>query len=242
LKHSTKPIIFAVLIFCAGWVGAQAELDVRPQALLDRAVEELQSAESFRLSIEQTGEPYQLALTFDGVNMLPASLGGAEAQVISPDELHISAHIHLVIPLSMDIYSRDVRQWLSFPRGAPWLQLPAFEGFDISRLLAPGDGIEKLMSSLQDARIVDAEASVDAQPAWHIQAAAAGDAVEGLLFGFINPVDDVEIDAYIAVEDGRLALVEILMLETVAPEKAPSVWHIKFYDYDAPRAFDPPTS
>ena len=58
--------------------------------------------------------------------------------------------------------------------------------------------------------------------AWRIEASAAGDAVEVLLFGFIDPQDDVEIDAYITCADGRLALIEILMLETSATPHRPS--------------------
>ena len=159
----------------------------------------------------------------------------------APNELHISASVRLIIPLAMDIYSRDDRQWLSFPSGAPWIQLPAFDDFDVRRLLAAGDGIEKLMTDLQNPRLADAEALVDEQAAWRIEATAAGDAVAVLLFGFIDPKDDVEIDAYITVEDGRLALIEILMLETAGdPNAAPSLWHISFYDYDAPRGFEAP--
>ena len=118
-------VIVVAMVVCGGMSGAGAgsATDPEPRALLDAAVEQLQSAESFRLAIEQSGQPYQLALTFDGVNMLPATLDGAEAQVVSPNELHISAYVRLIIPLSMDIYSRDDRQWLSFPSGAPWIQL-----------------------------------------------------------------------------------------------------------------------
>ncbi len=231
----------AALMLCPVASQAQATPETEPQALLDAAVDALQSARSFRLGIEQTGAPYQLALTLDGVNMLPATLSSAEAQVISPDELYISAHVHLILPLALDIYSRDDRQWLSFPSGAPWLQLPAFEGFDIGRLLAPDDGIDKVMTNLNDAQIAANRALVDERPAWQIQATAAGDAVAGLLFGFINPQEDVAVDAYIDAENGRLVLIEILMLETVGdPETDPSVWRVKFYDYDAPRDFEPP--
>ena len=233
-------IVFAAaLIACGGVALAQDAPIVEPQLLLDTAVEQLQSADSFRLAIDQTGQPYQLALTFDGVNTLPATLRSAKAQVISPNELHISAQLRLVIPLSMDIYARDDRQWLSFPSGAPWIQLPAFEGFDVKRLLAPDDGIERVLADLREPLV--AKALLNEQRAWHIKATAAGDAVEVLLFGFIDPKDDVAIDAYITVEDGRLALMEILMLETVDdPEAKPSVWRIRFYDYDAPRDFKPP--
>jgi len=241
MKNWIVLLLAVALMVCPGASYAQEAQVAEPQALLDGAVDALQSARSFRLAIEQTGAPYQLALSFDGVNMLPATLSSAEAQVISPDELYISAHIHLILPLSLDIYSRDDRQWLSFPSGAPWLQLPAFEGFDISRLLAPGDGIEKVMTNLNDAQIDADRALVDERPAWHIQATAAGDAVEGLLFGFIDPQGDVTVDAYIDAENGRLVLIEILMLETIGDsETDPSVWRVEFYDYDAPRDFEPP--
>lgn len=231
--------IAVALLACVGLSQAQ-EADSAPQRLLNDAVAQLQSAESFRLAIEQRGQPYPLSLSFDGVNTIKATLESADAQVISPDELYISARLRLIIPLTMDIYARADRQWLSFPGGAPWIPLPAFEGFDVSRLLAPGDGIEKMMTELREPHIT-AAALVDQQPAWHIQATAPGDAVAGLLFGFINPVDEVAIDAYLTVEDGRLALIEILMLETASdPDVAPSVWRIRFYDYDAPRAFEPP--
>ncbi len=243
MKNWIKLIFLVALVLLTGVAQAQDELAPAPNPLLDEALAQLQSAESFRLAIEQSGEPYQLALTFDGVNMLPTTLSSADAQIISPNELHISARLRLIIPLAMDIYSRGDRQWLSFPSGAPWIPLPAFDDFDAGRLLAPGDGIEKLMTDLKSPQIADAEALVDEQPAWRINATAAGDAVEALLFGFIDPKDDVEIDAYITVEDGRLALIEILMLETVGDRgKDPSVWHIKFYDYDAPRGFNAPAS
>ena len=235
-------LIVSVLFSFTVLTHAQEELSADPRDLLETAVDHLQAADSFSLAIQQTGKRYPLALTFDGVNMLPATLESAEAQYISPDELHISALVRLFIPLSLDIYSQDDRQWLSFPSGAPWFQLPEFEDFDVNRLLAPGDGIEYVITNLQDPQIAEEEALIDEQRAWHLQATAAGDVVEGLLFGFIDPQDDVEIDAYIDVEDGRLALIEILMLETAGdPAEEPSVWHIKFYDYDAPRDFDPPS-
>ncbi len=234
-------LTLTLLITCGGVPLAQEADEADAQALLDAAVDRLQAAQSFKLTITQTGEPYPLALTFDGVNMLPASLQSAEAQYISPDELHISALLQLFIPLSLDIYSLGEQQWLSFPSGAAWFQLPVFEGFDVNRLLAPGDGIEYVMDNLQAPQIIDAEAVVDEEVLWTLRARAAGSGISGLLFGFIEPQDDVEMLATITAADGRFAALEITMLETVGdPEKEPSVWHILFHDYDGPRDFEPP--
>lgn len=231
------------ICLCA-WENATLALDERadPLALLAGAVDQLQGAESFKLSISQSGAPYPLTLTFDGVNFIPASLASAEAQYIKPDGLYISALLRIVIPLSLDIYSLDDRQWISFPSGAPWFMLPAFEGFDVNRLLASGDGLGYVVTNLQDPRIVDDQATVDGLALWHIQATAAGDVVSSLLFGFIEPSADVWIDAYINSADGSLASIDITMPETVADSKVETaVWHIRFYAYDAPRDFEAPS-
>ncbi len=230
-----------LLVNCFGLALAQDTDEIEAQTLLDIAVDQLQAADSFKLSITQTGQPYPLALTFDGVNMLPATLQSAEAQYLSPNELHISALAQLFIPLSLDIFSRDDHQWLSFPSGAPWLQLPAFEDFDVNRLLAPDDGIEFVVANLQDLHVIDAEALVGEELAWHLRGRAGGAGVSGLLFGFIEPQDDVRIDAYVTTADGQFSLLEITMLESLGDaESDPSVWHIQFHDFDAPPDFDPP--
>lgn len=240
IKHFAIVILAAVLV-CGGVSLAQEAPDPEPRALLEAAVDMLQSTESFRLAIEQSGPPYQLALTFDGINTVSATLDSAKAQFVSPNELHINARVRLFIPLALDMYSRDDQLWLSFPSGAPWIELTAFNDFDVRRLLAADDGIERLMMELQEPRFADAEALVDEQKVWHIQAGAAGDAVEVLLFGFVDPQGDVEIDAYITAADGRLALLEITLMETADnPDAAPSVWQIRFYDFDAPRDFEAP--
>ena len=227
----------------AGSLWAQAERANTAQEWVDAAVDQLQAADSFKLAIEQTGAPYPLALSFDGVNLLPATLTSAEAQYVSPNELHISAQLQLFIPLALDIYSLDDRQWLSFPSGAPWIQLPAFEDFDTNRLLAAGDGIEYVMENLQDPQIVDYEPPSKEDVLRQVRARAAGEGVSGLLFGFIEPQDDVEIKAFITPEDGRFASLEITMLEAAGdPETEASVWHIHFFDYDVPADFEAPTN
>ena len=234
-------MLLAALAPKAGLSLAQAEPNISAQALVDAAVDQLQAADSFKMSIEQTGAPYPLALSFDGVNMLPATLTSAEAQYLSPNALHISALLQFFIPLALDIYSQDDRQWLSFPSGAPWILLPAFEDFDTNRLLAAGDGIEYVMENLQDPQLDNDDASQEEDPLWQVQGRAAGAGISGLLFGFIDPQDDVAVRAFIRPEDGRFASLEITMLETaVDPETAPSVWRIRFYDYNVPPDFDAP--
>ena len=234
-------IISAAFAPGAGRPLAQGEPTLSAQALVNAAVDQLQAAASFKLSIEQTGAPYPLALSFDGVNLLPATLTSAEAQYLSPNALHISALLQFFIPITLDIYSLGDRQWLSFPSGAPWILLPAFEDFDTNRLLAAGEGIEYVMENLQAPRLVEGDGPREDDALWQVRGRAAGEGVSGLLFGFIEPQDDVVIRAFITPEDGRFASLEITMLETAGdPETAPSVWHVRFYDYDVPPAFEAP--
>lgn len=215
----------------------RAQTKPNAQTMLENAVAELQSARSFRLSISQSGASYPLSITFDGTNMIPATLQSADAQYISPSELHISAALHIFLTVTMDVYSLDNRQWISFPSGAPYFPLPAFEGFDVNRLLARDDGIDRVVANLQGLEVLETD---DADTS-HLRARSAGEMVSGLLFGFMEPGGDVEIDFWINA-DGRFAQIELLMLDTFeATPKDPSRWHIAFSDYDAPRDFTPPT-
>ena len=236
--------VFLILFFLFAVSRAALAQDegADPRALLAEAVDQLQQAESFKLSISQSGRPYPLELSFDGVNFIRASLESAAAQYLKPDELYISALLRIVVPLSLDIYSLDDRQWISFPSGAPWFMLPAFEGFAVNRLLASDDGLEYLVENLQEPRLVEDGATVNGSAAWHIQATTAGNVVSSLLFGFIQPSDDVRLDAYINSGDGLLASMDITMLEPAAdPAVEAAVWHISFTEYDAPRDFAPPS-
>lgn len=214
----------------------RAQTPPNARNMLENAVAELQSASSFRLTISQSGASYPLSITFDGTNMIPATLQNADAQYISPNELHISAALHIFLTMTMEVYSLDNRQWISFPSGAPYISLPAFEGFDVNRLLAREDGIDRVVANLQGLEVVGRD---DADTA-HLRARSAGELVSGLLFGFIEPGDDVEIDFWLDA-DGRFAQIELLMLETLAaaPDD-PSRWQIAFSDYDEPHAFTPP--
>ena len=228
-------LIVLALICC---MPLHAQMTPNAQNMLDNAVAELQSARSFRLSISQSGAPYPLSITFDGTNMIPATLRSADAQYISPNELHISAALHLFLTVTLDVYSLDDRQWISFPSGAPYFQLPAFEGFDVNRLLARDDGIDRVAANLQGLEVVE----TDASDIVHLRARSAGEMVSGLLFGFIEPGDAVEVDFWLNA-DGSFAQIDLLMLETLeaAPDD-PSRWHITFSDYDAPPDFTPPAT
>ncbi len=237
-----RTILIAVaLIAAVARSLAQEASPATAQDLLEGAVERLRDSASFRLEIEQSGAPYPLSLTLDGVNLLPASLISAEAQFVNPAALHISALVRLFIPLSLEFYSQGESIWISFPAGAPWLPLPAFEGFDINQLLAADAGVELLAASLRDIELAEAEILPRENPSWRVSGVAPGAAVADLLFGFIEPQDEVAIDAFIDAEDGKFAGIDMRMLETAEdPLAEPALWHIRFVDYDAEPSFQPP--
>ena len=250
-QQHMRGLLGIILILTLPLIGSLAlandsgEPDAR--ALLEAAVEHLQAAESFKLAITQTGEAYPLAISLDGVNTLPASLISADAQYIKPGELFLTANMRVFLSLWMHVYSLDESQWLSFPAGAPWIPLPAYEGFDVNRLMAADDGIELVVETLREARIIKAATDnesedEDEDTAWTLSGLAEPAAVTGLLFGFVEPNEDVQLLARLSVEDGSFVALELTMLETVdQPGKAPTVWHIEFSDYDAERDFEPPS-
>lgn len=229
-----------LLTACTSGDATRNELPSDPQALLEEIVENMQATDTFRLTIEQTGTPYPLLLSFDGVNIVEAELRRGTAQFVSPNELFINVTLRIGVVVSVDIFSLDDRQWASFPSGAPWYQLPPFPDFDISKLMAEGAGMEYAMTNLEDIEILGEETLIDGTNALHIQANASGEVVRGLLFGLIEPEDDVKVDAYINTADSRFSLVEVTMLETTEENEDPSVWRIEFYDYDAEKEFEVP--
>lgn len=232
-----------LLTACDTGGGSRAELPEDPQAFLEEVVVNMQELDTFRMTVEQTGPPYPLLLSFDGVNNVEAQLRRGTAQFVSPSELFINVTLRIGVVVSVDIYSLEDEQWASFPSGAPYYKLPRYEGFDISRLMADGDGLEQAMTNLENIDIIGVESLIDGTEAIHIQATAPGDVVQGLLFDLIEPSDDVQVDAYISTENNRFALVEVTMLETVNEEnEEPSVWRIEFYDYNAEQDFTVPNT
>ncbi len=232
-----------MLTACDTGQANRVELPEDPQAYLEDVVVNMQAVDTFRMTIEQTGPAYPLLLSFDGVNIVEAELKRGTAQFATPNELFINVTLKVGVTVSVDIYSLDDTQWASFPSGAPYYQLPPYPDFDISRLMADGDGMEYAMTNLENIEILGEESLIDGTNVIHLQATASGEVVNGLLFDLIEPTGDVRVDAYINPEDDRFAQVIVTMLETVTDEDSePSVWNIEFYDYNAPKDFNVPES
>ena len=215
-----------------------AQMPEDPQALLKTAVDAIQAADSFRMTIEQTGSPYPMRLSFDGVNMLTAELQRGAAQYVSPNELFIQVKLDIGVTAVIDLFSRGDHQWIRLVGGAPWLTLPVAEDFDISRLMARGDGLEYAMTHLNAPQILGEAALIDGTQTFHIRATASGETVQGLLFGLLEPKGEVQIDVHIRTDSQHPALLEMTM--PTADDAEPAVWRIEFYDYDAPRDFEGP--
>ncbi len=230
-----------LLTACDAGGGSQVELPEDPQAFLEEVVVNMQALDTFRMIVEQTGVSYPLLLSFDGVNVVRADLRRGVAQFIAPDELFINVTLRIGVVVSVDIYSLEEDQWASFPSGAPYYKLPPYEGFDIGRLMADEDGMEYAMTNLNDIEILGVETLIDGTDAIHVTATADGDVVLGLLFGLIEPQDDVKVDVYIDPVSKRFTLVEVTMLETVNDETdEPAVFRIEFYDFNDEKDFVAP--
>ena len=226
------------LTACRGGQPATVETPDDPQALLETAVENMQAADSFRMIIEQRGKPYPLRLSLDGVNTITAKWQRGAAQYISPSELYIQVKLDIGITAMVDVFSLDDQQWIRLANGAPWLPFSVDEVFDISRLMADGDGLEYAMTRLTAPQILGQVALVDGAQTTHIRATAVGETVTSLLLGLLEPSGDVQMDAYIRTDSQHIALIEITLLEEGGDD--PTVWRIEFYDYNAPRGFDRP--
>lgn len=230
------------LCACGGSAAESSEVPADPQTLLADAVDKMQAADGFRMTIEQSGASYPLSIALDGVNALPAELLRASAQYVRPDQLFVNLKLQMVITATVDAFLLGDRQWLSVPSGAPWRELPVYEGgFDMGSLMAEGAGIEAALSGLDAPQLLGETALIDGTKALHLRAVAGGEVLRSLLFGLIEPAADVQMDVYVGVDDRRIALIEMTMLESSgAAGENPSLWRVEFYDYDRAPDFEPP--
>jgi hypothetical protein len=237
-------VLLAGLCFLITACGAEQpsnEIPTDLRELLGEVVENMQATDTFQLTLEQIGPPYPLLLSLDGVSVIEAELQRGTAQFINPNELFINAKLRIGFSVSVDIFSRDERQWVSFPSGGSWHQLPPFPDFDISRLMAENDGMDYAMKNLNDIEFIGEETLIDGTTALHLQANATGDVVYSLLFGLVVLDENVQVDVYITPDDKRLALVELTMLESnLGDNDEKSVWRLEFYGYNEPQYFDSP--
>jgi hypothetical protein len=229
-----------------------------PIALVTQAAANIRSAQTFRLTIAQTGPDYRIR-TVQGT----ATFRRAEGQYVTPNV--IQAQVRLVIlgiPLAIDIFARGEAQWVrAVFTGNQWSDAFMFApGFDPAALIAEETGFNAALNALLDLNYVGVETLETGVSAHHLSGLASGEGMNALLVGIIQARGEVPVDVYIDAETLQPVRFILRMFEanpgsatfggapdpeatpevTTEPQTEPYVWILDIYDINAPAELDPP--
>ena len=252
-------MIILALTACSGADSAASPTPTPdPIALVTQAAANIRSAQTFRLTIAQTGPDYRIQ-TVQGT----ATFRRAEGQYVTPNV--IQAQVRLVIlgiPLAIDIFARGEAQWVrAVFTGNQWSDAFTFApGFDPAALIAEETGFNAALNALLDLNYVGVETLETGVSAHHLSGLASGEGMNALLVGIIQARGEVPVDVYIDAETLQPVRFILRMFEanpgsatfggapdleatpevTAEPQTEPYVWILDIYDINAPAELDPP--
>ncbi|GAB1420993.1 hypothetical protein MASR2M15_11250 [Anaerolineales bacterium] len=241
IKYCLIPLLILLIAACSPT--EEPATDVQdPIVLLQEAVDQIQSYETFHMILEQTGAPYYFGIAFDeGDDVIGARLLRAQGQFINPDELFANVKLNIGLTASVDLFARGDDQWLRPPASKDWVHFPFAEGFDPGRILAADAGLQAALSTLQNIEYMGLETLIDGSQAYHIKGTASGEVVNDLMFGLLTLENDVDVDIYIDQVAKNPSQIIVTMPETItAEDPEPTRWVIEIFDINAEPSFEYP--
>lgn len=243
MRHLWIVLALVLLAGCSG-NNATPTPAVDPLTLVTEAAANIRAAETFRISVTQTGPDY-LMLTDYGTAVFHSATG----QYVAPREMQANVRVGVAgIPIQIDVFSRGADQWYrAIWTGNRWLNQPFQEGFNPETLISQDAGIQAALDALIQLNYVGEEQLESGAQVQHLTATANGPDVSALLGGLIEPVGEVTVDVYVDTttrQPARFIIQEFdsPFAETPEPgqEAEPVVWTIDIYDINAPAEIDVP--
>lgn len=240
VRFATLLCLCALLLAgCDPGPAAVTETPPDPLALVTEASENIRQTQTFRMIVEQTGQPY-----FIGTDLGTAQFRRAEAQYVAPDRMQANVRILVVgLPTEADVYSHGANQWLrnDVLTGNRWVNTPFSPGFNPETLIAQETGFQASLAALIDMQYVGVETLESGVSAYHLTATANGEDVTALLAGLIYMTGTVNVDVYIDTVTRIPVRFVIVEPETVSEEyPEPTTWTIDIFDIDEPAELDDP--
>lgn len=247
------------LAACAGAQTAATPTPTpNPIALVTQAAANIRSAQTFRLTIAQTGPDYRIQ-TVQGT----ATFRRAEGQYVTPNIIQAQVRVVILgIPLAIEVFARGEAQWVrAVFTGNQWSNAFVFApGFDPAALIAEATGFNAALNALLDLNYVGIETLETGVTAHHLSGLATGEGMNALLVGIIQASGEVPVDVYIDTETLQPVRFVLRMFEanpgsasfggvpeleatpevTAEPQTEPYIWILDIYDINAPAELDPP--
>lgn len=232
----------AALAGCGG--AAPTETPPDPLALITTAAEKLRAAQTFRISVDQTGPDYILVTDYASVFFRAAT-----AQYVAPGIMQASVRVSAAgLAISIDVFANGADQWYrAIWTGNTWLNQPFQADFNPATLISEESGFQAALSALIELTYMGATSLESGVAVHQLSATANGPDVTALLGGLIAPAGTVEVEVFIDRATG--APVRFVVREFESPYIAtpargqaaePVVWTIDLFDFDAPAEIDTP--
>jgi hypothetical protein len=230
-------VALLVLVGCSGGTTAATEAPPDALALIQEAANNIRSAKTFRITVDQTGPDYKIITEYATVFFRRAT-----AQYVAPGVMEAMIRVIAAgLPIQVDVFSHGPDQWYrAIWTGNQWVNQMFAAGFDPESLIAEKTGFESAVKAMIDLKYVGQEQLENGAQTDHLFATANGPDVAALLGGLIEPVGIVEVDTYIdrgTHYPARFVITEHNSPFAVTPEAGqeakPVVWSIDLYDINA---------
>jgi hypothetical protein len=217
---------------------AETPTPMNPLDLVTEAANNIRSANTFRISVDESGPDYTIYTEY-----APVYFRRATAQYVSPGVMQAAIRVIAAgIPIDIDVYSRGAEQWYrAIWTANRWIEQAFAQDFNPETLIAENTGFESALKALIDLKYVGEETLESGAQTYHLAATANGPDVAALLGGLIEPVGVVEVDVYVdktSKQPARFVITEHDSPYAVTPEAGqeaePVVWTIDIYDINAP--------
>jgi hypothetical protein len=236
-------LIFLLAVGCTSAAPTEAPPD--PLKLITEAADKIREANTFRISVNETGPDYMIYTFYTTV-----FFRRAVAQYVAPSMMQASIRVLAAgLPVEVDVFARGAEQWYrAIWTGNQWINEPFAPDFNPEMLIAENTGFQAAMGALIDLSYVGREQLENGVEVHHVKATADGPNVAALLGNLIYPTGNVDVDVYIDHASGfpaRFGITEYDSQFVAAPaagqEVDPVQWTIDVYDINAePEISTPP--
>lgn len=237
--------LVVALVGCTTTPATETETPPDPVKLITETAEKIRAAETFRISVNESGPDYLLYTEYATV-----FFRRAVAQYVAPGMMQATIRVLAAgLPLEVEVFSHGADQWYrAIWTGNQWLNQPFAPEFNPETLIAEETGFQAAMGALIDLTYIGGEQLENGADVHHLKAIAEGPDVAALLGNLIEPTGTVDVDVYIDRTTGypaRFGITEYDSGSTVTPEPGqqadPVQWTIDVYDINAdPELSTPP--
>jgi hypothetical protein len=170
-----------------------------PRAMLQRAADLMQEAETFSLEVIQAGAPFIFEIDL-GEGVIGVRFNRAIGQFVQPGEVLADVSVRAGLPIDMMIYANGPDQWYNAPL-IGWINEDFAEDFDPTRMVRDDGGFESAVGALQ-ALNYEGRDTINGVGTYHFSGEADGLGLSDLLVGLIVIEGIVPVDVHIDRETG----------------------------------------